>query len=157
MHLSLVVTLAFAPNLDALGSDSYAVREAESRRLDNPVSVSLLPQSTDNPEVNDRIARLRKRHKPPTQLQIELRVMDNDFRRWFDQYFLLDRSGLTDWELFVLFHSDAQKSDIFFKAWPVRKGEWKGWLNGAIWPNEYELWRDHCDLYRGVAPPPRPK
>jgi hypothetical protein len=161
VHLCALILSLFAPDVGRLGADDYRTREAETRPLDNPVSVALLPTATADPEANARIAYLKRRHYRPTereiQLRIELDVREADLRRWVEQYVALGRTGLSDSEVFVYLHSDPGRAVVFFSVWPLRKGDSCNWLCGGIWPGEYDQWRDHCDYHRGIAPPPREK
>lgn len=149
MLLALFLS-AFQPDLSRLGDDSYAVREWESKRCDNPLSVLMLPSRTDNPEVNDRIDRLKRKYTGPTQIQIERRVADNDYPRWVEQYFLLGRSNLSERDLFLYLvarrNSGLETWQPIFRRWPKRtcdNGTWD--CPGPTLPWEFEQFKNYLD------------
>lgn len=146
----------FVPDVGRLGADDWRTREAETRRCDNPISASLLPPRSANPEIDARIRYLKGRvPREPTQEEIERRVMRGDFNRWLAQYLVLNRSALPDAEVFVFLH--AGHADAVFALWPLREGGNGGWLRGAIFPGEYDQWVEHRDFYQCRAPSPREK
>ncbi len=154
--LALLLSL-FAPDVAKLGADEYATREAESQRCDNAISVLLLPDLTSSPEANDRIARLKRKHRPLSQVQIEVRTLDNDFPRWVEQYLLLNRSGIA--HRFDFFETEIlNRPDHYvplFAMLPRPRGQtWNFW-QGMLVPRDFPAYRDYLDYHQGIAPDPR--
>lgn len=147
----------FAPDVSRLGADDYQTREAETRRLDNPLSVLLLPDRTDSPEANDRIAALKRKHRPPTPLQIELRTLDEDFPRWLAQYLELNRSAVArDFDFYATeILNRPEHYGPMFRALPRPPGQDYNFWFGALLPRDFPAWLDYLDYHQGVAPAPR--
>ena len=156
LPLALILS-ALTPDVSRLGADEYRVREAETRRCDNPLSAALLPNATDDPEVNARIAYLKQRHRPLTQRQIERRVMREDFPRWVEQYLVLNRSAFArDFEFYRdEFLNHPEHYGPIFGTWPVPGHQrWNFWA-GALLSRDYPEYLDYLDYHHGIAPPPR--
>lgn len=157
--LALFLAL-FAPDLSRLGADDYHTREAASRRLDNPVSIALLPDRTGDPEADARIAALKRKHRPLTQRKIELRVLDDDFPRWVAQYLVLNRSAFArepDFYATEILNRPEHYRAIF-AALPrtAEQERWNFW-SGPLTPRDFPAWLDFLDYHQAVAPPPREK
>jgi hypothetical protein len=152
-----LILLAFSPDLSRLGADAYHVREWETRRCDNPLSVLLLPDATSCPEVNARIAYLRKRWRPLTPLQVELRTFDADPGRWATQYLALGRSAVArrfDFYESMILNRPENYGPMFEKLPVPRDRYWNFW-QGWLMPRDFPAWLDYLDYHQNVAPRPR--
>jgi hypothetical protein len=159
MTLLTLVLLAFTPDLARLGSDEYAVREWETRRCDNPLSVLLLPDATDSPEVNARVAALKRKYRPLSPVQVELRTLDADPARWATQYLALNRSALArrfDFYESEILNRPENYAPMFAVLPRPRHMEWNFWC-GCLMPRDFPAWNDYLDYHQGIAPPPRAK
>lgn len=159
MFLFPMVLAWLAGQVALLGHDAYAVREAAQRRLDHPVWAALLPAATDSPEANARIASLKKKYRPLTARQVEVRVLDDDFTRWCEEYLKPGRSAVAgDYDFFrteILNRPEHYRR--LFATWPLPAHmTWNFW-QGALHANDFPAWLDYLDYHRGVAPAPRQK
>jgi hypothetical protein len=159
VNILLLLLLPFAPDLGRLGAPEYHVREWESRRCDNPISALLLPDRTDCPEVCARIAALKKRWRPLSRLQVEMRTLDGDFPRWVAQYLLLGRSIVArDFEFFraeIYWSYDHCRALFAMLPPPPAAGNQWGVWGGVLFPLDYDVWLDYLDYHQGRAPAPR--
>lgn len=155
--LPTLLLLLFAPDCSKLGADEYRVREAETRRCDNPLSAALLPDRTDSPEADARIAALKRKHRPLTQRQVEVRILDDDFPRWVELYLKSNRSAIArDFDFYATEVLNRPEHYVgLFTALPRRPDmQWNFWC-GPITPRDFPAWLDYLDYHQGVAPAPR--
>lgn len=157
------IALLFAAWVDAqipdLGHDEWRVREAATRRLDNPLAALFVPPAAEDPEVNYRLRQIRGRNlKWLSPVYVERRVFRAAPDEWLRRYLFAGRSAIAgEWGTFEAIHANFDLAKALFREWPVVRGESEGFLLGAIYPGEYERWLAHLDYHHGRIPAPHEK
>lgn len=144
----LLASLFAPPDLSALGSDDWRVREAETQRLDNPLSPLLLPLRHSDPEVDLRVKRLRTKNlKWCNDWYQEQLAYRNDFARWVRDYLLTGAMRYDPAEVLDRIQGDFALAEVLMQLAPPHP-------ECLTFPPDESEWREYLNYHWRVAPMP---
>lgn len=159
MFVAAALLLSYAPDLNRLGSDDFATREAEHRRLDNPLSALMLPRHHEDPEVDFRIKRIRAKNlKQFDPFYIERKLYREDFVGWVRGYLVTGRTMQSDDELFAEWFGNTERVNELAAVLPDTTGRNFSFLRAPLSAFDFVHFVEYLDAYRDhIAPAPRAK
>ena len=135
---ALFVAFVVAPDVDRLGADDWATREAATARLSAPALRWLVPapDSSPNPEVRERLRVIRSGFRWWDPESLECRAFHRNFPAWVELYLKENRTRLTPAELFARLFNQPARLKVLFTIMPTANGN-ESFLNLPPTPGDY--------------------